>query len=133
MMVVTEQMREQLRKLSQSVYDKMKRCRKLEKSTWKNLADVVECVEEIYRRIDQVTVDLVCIHDYTLPLFINFISRKIDINQSLTFENLVLVWGYYGFENLSTCITIFLKILHDTIDFSFDHDRLQKSSKRMKG
>ena len=80
--VVTEQMREKLRKLSKSIYNKMKRCQKLEKSTWKNLADVEEHVEEIYRRIDQVTVDLVCM---------KFVSRKIGINQPLTFENLVLV------------------------------------------
>lgn len=59
MRVVTEQMREQLRKLSQSIYDKMKRCRKLDKSTWKCLADVEEHVEEIYRRIDNETEDLV--------------------------------------------------------------------------
>ena len=59
MRVVTEQMREQLRKLSQSIYDKMKRCRKLEKSTRKCLADVEEHVEEIYNRIDDLTNDLV--------------------------------------------------------------------------
>ena len=57
---MTEQMREELRKLSQSIYDKLKRCRKLEKLSWKSLADVEEHVEEIYCKIDDVTEDLVC-------------------------------------------------------------------------
>ena len=56
---VTNEMRETLRELSQSMYYKIKECRKKEKSTWKKLADMEEHVETIYKQIDIITNELV--------------------------------------------------------------------------
>ena len=56
---VTESMRSNLRKLSQCIYDKIKRSRNTEKSTWKRLSALEDHVETIYRRIDAIGDDLV--------------------------------------------------------------------------
>ena len=56
---VSEEMRGRLRKLAQKIYDKIRRCRDREKSTWKRLADLEEHVETIYHRIDGIANDLV--------------------------------------------------------------------------
>ena len=59
---VTEAMRSNLRKLSQCIYDKIKRSRKPEKSTWKRLSALEDHVETIYQRIDAIGDDLVHIY-----------------------------------------------------------------------
>ena len=56
---VTEDMRTNLRMLSQNIYDKIKRCRDTEKSTWKRLSALEDHVETIYRRINAIGDDLV--------------------------------------------------------------------------
>ena len=56
---VTEDMRTNLRKLSQNIYDMIKRCRDTEKSTWRCLSALEDHVETIYRRIDAIGDDLV--------------------------------------------------------------------------
>ena len=55
----TDDMRDRLRILSQSIYDKIKRCRSSVKSTWKRLSDLEDHVESINHTIDQITDDLV--------------------------------------------------------------------------
>ena len=52
-------MREKLRSLSQTVYDKIQICRNQEKSTWKQLADMEEHVETIFTRIDKIADEMV--------------------------------------------------------------------------
>ena len=52
-------MRDKLRILSQTVYDKIQECRNKEKSTWKQLADLEEHVAKIYMRIDEIAEELV--------------------------------------------------------------------------
>ena len=56
---VTEEMREKLRKLSQNIFDKIKRCRDIEKSTWRRLAELETLIDDIYNQIDDITEDLV--------------------------------------------------------------------------
>lgn len=56
---VTEDMRSNLRMLSQNIYEKIKRCRDTEKSTWKRLSALEDHVETIYQRINAIGDDLV--------------------------------------------------------------------------
>ena len=46
-------MRNQLNKLTEEVYKKMKRCRNIEKSAWRRLSDYEEYVETIHNQIDE--------------------------------------------------------------------------------
>ena len=52
-------MRDKLRSLSQTVYDKIQKCRNHGKSTWKGLANLEEHVEKIYMRIDRIADEMV--------------------------------------------------------------------------
>lgn len=52
-------MRDKLRSLSQTIYDKIQKCRNQEKSTWKQLADLEEHVKTIYMRIDRIADEMV--------------------------------------------------------------------------
>ena len=56
---VTDEMRDKLRSLSQTVYDKIQKCRNHGKSTWKGLANLEEHVEKIYMRIDRIADEMV--------------------------------------------------------------------------
>ena len=56
---VTDEMREKLRKLSQNIFDKIKRCRDIEKSSWRRLAELETHIDHIYNQIDQMAEDLV--------------------------------------------------------------------------
>ena len=56
---VTDEMRDNLRSLSQTVYSMIQKCRNQEKSTWKQLADLEEHVATIYMRIDKIAKELV--------------------------------------------------------------------------
>ena len=56
---VTDEMRKMLRSLSQTVYEKIQKCRKHGKHTWRQLADLEEHVETIYMRIDKIADELV--------------------------------------------------------------------------
>ena len=56
---VTDDMRKKLRTLSQTVYDKIQKCRNHGKSTWRGLANLEEHVETIYMRIDNIANVLV--------------------------------------------------------------------------
>ena len=52
-------MREKLRSLSQTVFDKIQEFRNHGKSTWKGLADLEEHMETIFTRIDKIADELV--------------------------------------------------------------------------
>ena len=65
---VTDEMRDNLRSLSQTVYDKIQKCRNQEKSTWKRLADLEEHVETIYTRIDKIADELVSLIVFSYAL-----------------------------------------------------------------
>lgn len=56
---VTDEMREKLRSLSQTVFDKIQEFRNHGKSTWKGLADLEEHMETIFRRIDKIADEMV--------------------------------------------------------------------------
>ena len=52
-------MRERLRELSQGIYEKMKRCRTVEKLSWRRLAELEEHTENVHNKIDQIADDMV--------------------------------------------------------------------------
>ena len=56
---VTLELREKLRNLSRDVTEKISRCRNLEKSAWKGLADLESHVETIFTTIDTIAERLV--------------------------------------------------------------------------
>lgn len=56
---VTLELREKLRNLSRDVAEKISRCRNLEKSAWKGLADLESHVETIFSKIDNIAQKLV--------------------------------------------------------------------------
>jgi hypothetical protein len=57
---VTEGMRKKLQKLSQNIFHKIKRCRDIEKSGWRRLADLEAHTENIYQEIDEMAENMVC-------------------------------------------------------------------------
>ena len=58
MRTVTDDMRERLRELSQGIYEKIKRCRKVEKLTWRRLAELEEHTETVHNKIDQIAGEM---------------------------------------------------------------------------
>mgnify|MGYP001801791243 CR=1 FL=1 len=56
---VTDEMREKLRSQSQTVFDKIQKCRNHGKATWKGLVDLEEHVETIITRIDKIADEMV--------------------------------------------------------------------------
>jgi hypothetical protein len=56
---VTKEMREKLRQLSQNILDKIKRCRDIEKSSWRRLAELETHIDNIYNQIDERAENLV--------------------------------------------------------------------------
>ena len=49
-----------MKKLTEDVYNKIKRCRHTEKAAWKRLAYLEDHVEKIYQDIDAIAENLVC-------------------------------------------------------------------------
>ena len=56
---VTDELREKMRSLSQPLYDKMKRCRNLEKTTWRRLSDLEEHVHRQSNTVDRIAEEMV--------------------------------------------------------------------------
>ena len=56
---VTNDLRDSLKKLTQDVYNKIKRCRHTVKAAWKRLDYLEDHVEKIYQDIDVITENLV--------------------------------------------------------------------------
>ena len=59
MRTVADEMRGKLRKLSQGIYEKIKRCRKVEKLSWRRLAELEEHTENVHNEIDQIADEMV--------------------------------------------------------------------------
>ena len=57
---VTDDMRRKLKRLSQDINEKIKRCGNMEKSAWRSLDDLEEYVETTCGEIDGIAQDLVC-------------------------------------------------------------------------
>ena len=57
---VTDDMRRKLKRLSQDINVKIKRCGDMEKSAWKSLDDLEEYVETSCGEIDGIAHDMVC-------------------------------------------------------------------------
>ena len=56
---VTDEMRGKLRQLSQGIYEKIKRCRTVEKLSWRRLAELEEHTEAVHNKIDQIADEMV--------------------------------------------------------------------------
>ena len=59
MRTVADEMRGKLRELSQGIYEKIKRCRKVEKLSWRRLAELEEHTENVHNEIDQIADEMV--------------------------------------------------------------------------
>ena len=59
---VTDELRDKMRSLSQPLYDKMKRCRNLEKTTWRKLSDLEEHVQQQANTVDNIAEEMVGFH-----------------------------------------------------------------------
>ena len=66
---MTDELREKMRSLSQQLYDKMKRCRNLEKTTWRRLSDLEEHVQRQTDTVDNIAEEMVGFHIDTLILY----------------------------------------------------------------
>ena len=56
---VTDEMGERLRELSQGIYEKIARCRTVEKLSWRRLAELEEHTEAVHNKIDQIAGEMV--------------------------------------------------------------------------
>ena len=56
---VTDEMRGKLRELSPVIYEKIKRCRTVEKLSWRRLAELEEHTETVHNKIDQIADEMV--------------------------------------------------------------------------
>ena len=56
---ITNKLRAELGRMKNIIYEKMKRCRNIEKTAWKHLSNLEDQTETIHTEIDNITAQLV--------------------------------------------------------------------------
>ena len=108
---VTDEMREKLRSQSQTVFDKIQKCRNHGKATWKGLVNLEEHVETTHKQIDIITNQLVityCTFKINVPKLLDvptiYHDLMIKVSQILKLNDLKKTTGfviqYHVFLNL---------------------------------
>ena len=56
---LAEHLRRMIADVNQKLYEKMKRCREVEKSAWKKFSDAEDRVNQVHKQVDQAADELV--------------------------------------------------------------------------